>query len=268
MERFDDPVLALLLTYNGRLPSGDLPDESTVASRVATSAYAQRLIQLAEWVGDGKEITAKGVLRPVVAGDAYVALGLGDWQLDLLRREYPDERLPGVARVGRDAWIAKEMEQKWRSAADCEELHRLWVGAVGCELIVLDGRRARFSGEPAPDAERWVDIGVRSALSMADHVDDYRLALLAVALMESYVARCAPVTKQAILDFLLGWNWPADLQQEMDEFDEGWREKHTTGRPWSRPSGCGRTRGSTSRTRTPSPSRRSVTSSSAPGART
>ena len=222
----DDPIVALLMTFSDRLPTGRLPDEAVVAPYVSGSTYGQRLLQLAEWVGEGKEITGTSVLRPALARQAYEALGLGDWQLAQLRREYPDERYAGVAAVGLEAWIDKAMEQNWRSAADCEELHRLWVGAVGSGLIRLDGKTARFSGEDTPDAERWVNIGVRSAVAMARRAHPYRFSGLVFALMESYVGRCAPVSKRSMLEFLERWHWSPTSRREWDELDAGWQERH------------------------------------------
>ena len=224
----DDPVVALLLTFADRLPTGRLPDEDVVAPYVAQSSYGQRLLRLAEWVGDGKEITGTSVLRPALAREAYDVLGLGDWQLAQLRREYPDERLGGVAKVGLDAWIAERMEQRWRSAADCEELHRLWLGAVGSGLVLLEGKRARWGGEHDLSAARWVEIGVRAVVTMAEaqRARPFGFFALVFALMESYVGHGTPVPKESMLEFLIDWQWsPAD-QAEWDEWSPGWRERH------------------------------------------
>ena len=194
------------------------------------------------------------MLRPAVAREAYDTLGLGEWQLAQLRREYPDDRWAGVAAVGRDDWIAERMEQRWRSAADCEELHRLWVGAVGSGLILLEGKRASFSGEGAPDAERWVSIGVQAAVALAEaaQVNPFRFSVLLFALMESYVGRCAAVSKRSMLDFIIDWHWGESEQSEWDEIDTGWRERHYEPRV-EEVAGMWADTVSTSRTRTPSP---------------
>ncbi len=228
MERHDvdDPIVALLMTFSDRLPRGRLPDAGVVAPYITDSGYGQRLLALAEWVGEGKEITATSVLRPALARAAYEQLGLGDWQLGQLRRKYPDERWPGVAAVGLEAWIDKAMQQKWRSAADCQELHRLWVGAVGSGLVTLEGKTATFSGERAPDAERWVEIGVRAAVAMSAPSNSYRFSALVFAMLTSYVGRCAPVSKRSMLDFLVLWHWSPKSRREWDELDSGWQERH------------------------------------------
>jgi hypothetical protein len=225
MELFgvDDPLIAQVLTYQGRLPTGDLPGSDVVGPLVRQSAYVRKVIDLAHWVGEGKELTAIGVLRPAVARQAYADLGLGPWQRELVERRYPDERLPGVAAMGRDAWIEREMEQTWRSAADCDELHRLWCGAVACGLVKLDGRRASLAGELPESDDDWTEVGVRAVAGLADLLREqaFSTAILTHALLESYVTGCGPVNKKGTLDFIAVWVLSASERAEWA--GDGWR---------------------------------------------
>ena len=222
----DDPLIAQILTYQGRLPTGDLPGSDVVGPIVRQAAYFQKVVDLARWVGDGKELTSIGVLRPAPARQAYADLGLGPWQRELLQRLYPDERLPGVAAMGRDAWIEREMQQTWRSAADCEELHRLWCGAIACGLVRLEGRRAFLTDRLPESDDDWTEVAVRAAVGLADLLreNEFRTAIVTRALLDSYVDGCAPVTKAALREFTIAWNWPASDRERWG--DAGWLEDH------------------------------------------
>jgi hypothetical protein len=222
----DDPLIAQVLAYRGRLPTGDLPGPDVVGPIVRQAAYFRKVVDLAHWVGEqGKEITAIGVLRPALARQAYADLGLGPWQRELLQRLYPDERLPGVAAMGRDAWIEREMQQTWRTAVDCEELHRLWCGAVACGLVRLEGRRAFLTDRFPESDDDWTNVGVRAAAGLAELVRENPLAtaILTHALLESYVSGCGPVAKKATVDFILTWVLSASRRAEWG--DTGWREE-------------------------------------------
>ena len=64
------------------------------------------------------------------------------------------------------------MDQTWRSAADCDELHRLWCGAVACGLVTLESRRAHLRG-PLPESDDdWTEVAVRAAVGLADLLRD------------------------------------------------------------------------------------------------
>jgi hypothetical protein len=224
----DEPIVALILTFRDRLPTGKAPDEDEVAPYFAESAFIRQMLALAEWVHVGREVTGAGVLRPAAAKEAYVHLGLGAWQRRVVELEYPDARLPGVAKLGRDAWIERELALSWRSAVDVQELHRLWLGATGSGLVRLEGRRAVSSVEPVLDSGRMVDIGVRAAVAAISDVlrrPGAREALV-FALLESYVDGCRLVTREETVDFLLSW---------YRDVDEPAREDSTWWREWTEP---------------------------------
>ncbi|MEV0131169.1 plasmid pRiA4b ORF-3 family protein [Dactylosporangium sp. NPDC050688] len=84
-----------------------------------------RAVALAGWVGEGRPVTAKGVLKPVDIEAAMAAMGL-------------------AAPV------------RSRTAADVEALHRPWVAAQAIGLIKVDAGRAVAAGRTSSDAlEAW-----------------------------------------------------------------------------------------------------------------
>ena len=103
----------------GNLSSVLLSSEITDAALSCTALT--RACSLAEWVGQGKTLTASGVLRPTEAVQACRDLGI----------ELPGPRL--------------------RSALDVEDLMRDWVTAAAAGFLELDGRRVR-AAQDLPDA--------------------------------------------------------------------------------------------------------------------
>ncbi len=78
-----------------------------------------RARKLAEWIGDMRELTSTGVLRPAAAGEACRALGI----------ELPAGKL--------------------RSAKDVPELQQAWEVAVAGELVLVTANRARAARDVA-----------------------------------------------------------------------------------------------------------------------
>jgi Plasmid pRiA4b ORF-3-like protein len=97
---------------------------SDITSELADAALASEAfggaIALAKWIGDGKEVTASGVLRPVAAAQACAALGI--------------RRPRGKGKV--------------RSPSDVPELdlEYVWEVAHDVGLITIDGEQVRGSG--------------------------------------------------------------------------------------------------------------------------
>jgi hypothetical protein len=93
---------------------------SVVTPELADAALASpalsRAIELAAWIGDEKELTAAGTLRPAAAAEACRALGI----------ELPAEPL--------------------RSADDAPELAQVWAVASDAGFITLEDRFVRRSG--------------------------------------------------------------------------------------------------------------------------
>ncbi|MGI5246704.1 plasmid pRiA4b ORF-3 family protein [Dactylosporangium sp. CA-139066] len=85
----------------------------------------RRAVALAGWVGDGRPVTSKGVLKPVDIPGAMAAMGL-------------------VASA------------RARTAADVEALHRPWVAAQAVGLVeVRIGRAVATGSTPADGLEAW-----------------------------------------------------------------------------------------------------------------
>jgi hypothetical protein len=107
--------------------SGDVENPSSVliSPEIADAALSctalARARNLAEWVGEGKTLTASGVLRPAEAVQACRDLGI----------ELPGPRL--------------------RSALDVEDLMQDWATAAAAGFLEMSGRRVR-AAEDLPDA--------------------------------------------------------------------------------------------------------------------
>lgn len=111
------------------------PDEQQAVRDVEAAAFTKKCLALADWVGDGRAVTAKGVLRPAVAREAVTELGIS-------------------TRDGR--------EYAWRSAGDYYPLDRLWRACLHGQLIEVRGSKAfRLPPEPGMDA---VDYGLARAI--------------------------------------------------------------------------------------------------------
>jgi hypothetical protein len=91
--------------------------------------------ELAEWIGDMRELTSKGVLRPAAAVEACRALGI---------------ELPSG---------------KPRSAKDVPELQQAWEVAVAGELVLVTANRAP-SRSPVSRAARGARRGVSTRRSL------------------------------------------------------------------------------------------------------
>lgn len=170
------------LLQHGELPAGwampdpprleDEADDETVhvtdpaisAPLYKASSYLRQVLALCEWVGDGREVTDTDVLRPTVARKAYADLGLWAWERDWLvamGMELPDgERL--------DAALARTGLSRWRTAADCLALDRLWLPALNAGLIVIDGKKAVFDRSALPETdEQWAQLAQVLSLGLA-----------------------------------------------------------------------------------------------------
>jgi len=99
--------------------SGLISPEVTDTALSCTALSRAR--NLAEWVGPGKTLTARGVLRPAEAAQACRDLGI----------ELPGPRL--------------------RSALDVDDLMRDWVTAAVAGFLEMDGRRVR-AAQDLPEA--------------------------------------------------------------------------------------------------------------------
>ncbi len=139
-------------------------DPAVSAPQLRAAEFIRQVLALVDWVGDGRAVTRTDVLRPAVAKQAYVDLGLWAWERDWLMAgglDLPDDRQmdPVLAQTGLSGW---------RSAAGCLALDRLWLPALASGLIVIDGQRARPDRSRLPDTDDgWVRLGLVLLLALA-----------------------------------------------------------------------------------------------------
>ena len=110
----------------------------------------------------------------------------------------------------------------WASSArDCPALDRVWMAAVGCGVVVLEGRWAHPGWTRPTDPGTWVDLGVWAAVSVLESELDYpsRGIALVYALMRSYTRGCRLVPWEEIVDFAIDWHLSPDEQRRYAEYD-------------------------------------------------
>ena len=113
------------------------------------------MLALCEWVGDGREVTTTEVLRPIIAKKAYADLRLWAWERDWLLAMGME--LPDGERI--DAALSQTGLSRWRTAADCLALDRLWLPALNAGLLAIDGKRAVFDRSAIPETdEHWAQL--------------------------------------------------------------------------------------------------------------
>jgi hypothetical protein len=113
--------------------SSSIPPAALVreyAEAALSCSAIDRARRLAIWIGDGRELTGSGVLRPALAAQACEALGI----------ELPSPRL--------------------RSAGDVPELMRDWEIARTAGFIEIASKRAKSAVAdllgPGPESAEWV----------------------------------------------------------------------------------------------------------------
>lgn len=136
-------------------------DEAAATRQAQHASYVRQCVALADWVGDGREVTATGVLRPAVAREAYAALDLWSWErTSPLRAGQRAEDVPPEV----DRLLAEGAQHSWTSAGDCLALDRLWFACEAAGLIDIASRRAvRTDRRPTTD-EEWLGLGATLVL--------------------------------------------------------------------------------------------------------
>ncbi|MFC7497154.1 MULTISPECIES: hypothetical protein [unclassified Nocardioides] len=138
-------------------PPADRADAAHVARE---PGFVSACLTLADWVGEGREVTARGHLRPAVAREAYRDLNLWSWEREL------EALISGLAAPpAHDAARAEAALHSWRSARDCLPLDRLWSACVSTGLVDVDPKVARRSPATPRLDEEWV--GLANALLLA-----------------------------------------------------------------------------------------------------
>ena len=147
-------------------------DLAASATQARASGFMQRILAPAEWVGDGKPITATDTLRPAVGQQAYLNLKLRHWEREIEGRTHG-------ARLERVPDGADDEAPTWRSATECFALERLWRPALLAGLITTSGRTARFEPSAVPtEATGWLRLAlVVTSVSLAGWNDGESLDL-------------------------------------------------------------------------------------------
>jgi hypothetical protein len=142
-------------------------------------------------------------------------LGLRDWQRQQLLVRYRDWIPPRAASMGIDAYVDDLLDMPWRYARDNQTLDRLWLAAVGCGAVLLDGKWAYPAWPHPTDPDTWVNLGVRATVSVLETLLDYpaRGVALVYALMRSYTRGSALVPWEEIGDFGVDWYLTPDEQR-------------------------------------------------------
>jgi hypothetical protein len=121
-------------------------DSRELVAAARECAVLRNAVALADWVGPGRPVTAKRVLRPTDVASAAQVLGV-------------------------------EVPQRFRSAADVPALHYRWTAAVGAGLLSISGGRA----VPGPALTGWRSVAEDAVLDgwsqalaavLADTFDD------------------------------------------------------------------------------------------------
>ncbi len=145
--------------------SGNLP---SAASQARESAYVRACLALADWVGDGREVTKTAVLRPAVAREAYDALGLAEWEREFEQSTAGDD-VPELAR----GLLVDSRKDGWQSARDCMPLDRLWYASAAAGLVQVGSHRAaRTPKHPETDID-WLSLGLRLVYAMTHRFGFY-----------------------------------------------------------------------------------------------
>lgn len=208
----DDEVEALIRAFRYEMPHGELEPPSQIAPLIRESGLFNQLEALARWVEPRAEITATGVLRPMVARQAFADLGLQAWTRESIHIDYADlesELQPGEMDLILDTLA---LQQPWRSARDCRALDRLWNAALACRVIYYQGRWAHASWPEKLTDEGVVNLATRACLGLLfSYLDDEMfvgIPVLCYALLRSYVRRPRPVRLAEIEEFGLDWSLP------------------------------------------------------------
>ncbi|MDO5503823.1 MAG: hypothetical protein Q4G67_11680 [Actinomycetia bacterium] len=196
-------------------------DPSESAPFVHASPYIQRCLALADWVGEGKEVTAKAVLRPAHARAAYVDLELVRYS-EIVARDRVKERPPRTEEELRR--LGEARAQKLRSAMDYRELDHLWLSACAGDLIELRGTTAVATTERPSTDEEWVQLALLLFIQRLRQLDvEYSLPPVIYTLMNQALPHAPAWNRDELLD-----NWasaPHNLMRDEPELrswsDEG-----------------------------------------------
>jgi hypothetical protein len=194
------------------------PGDLAVSARLARGAgFVRACLALADWVGAGRPATARGLLRPAVAREAYRELDLWQWE-----RRYDAATWASYGRAdltpdeddAADAVRADAALHSWRSAGDCLPLDRLWYACEGAGLIDRRSSTVSRSDKTPRTDEEWRDLALALLLGLCLRLGWYvvepliGLLLIAVAADEEWVS----------LDEVRAW-WDARCPEQLRDLE-------------------------------------------------
>ncbi|WP_345524726.1 hypothetical protein [Nocardioides endophyticus] len=199
------------------------PGDVKVSAQLArSSAFVAACLALVEWLGQGKPVTPRGLLRPPVAREAYRHLDLWQWQrrFEAVKRgSYGVPATPMTAEA--DALLAESALNSWRSAGDCLALDRLWYACDAADQVELTRSTAR-RGQRAPETdEEWRDLALVLLLGLCFRLGWYVVEPMAGMLLLAVVAEDEVVP----LDAVRAW-WDSRCPESLRNLDAlRWQER-------------------------------------------
>ncbi len=235
-EAYDDPVRRSTAPGRTRVPAPDLPEmpgsepaDVHASGRLAREAeFVGSCLALADWVGEGREVTGAGFLRPAVAREAYRHLDLWPWErthdaMVMRKIGLPEKHLsPEV-----DELMARTALAAWNSAGDCLPLDRLWYACVEAGLVRVGSKKATRASQPLESDEQWRDLGLTLVSALCVRLGDYEVEPLPGVLLHAHAAggrvplgrvrewwdaRCPDVLRD------MGIDWTARLDEVLFQF--------------------------------------------------
>lgn len=202
-------------------PGIDPGDVGESARLARESAFVQQCLALVDWVGAGRPATARGLLRPPVAREAYQHLDLWQWEreYDRLQRSFRgvQEELSAEA----DVVLADAALHSWRSAGDCLPLDRLWYACDAAGLVEPRSSTVRRVGDDPVDDEGWRDLALVLIVGMC-----LRLGWYAVEPMVGLLLIAAAADDEWVpVDAVRAW-WDSRCPQQLRDLAAlGWQER-------------------------------------------
>lgn len=179
------------------------PGDPVISAREARACgLTQACLALADWVGERKEVTSIGVLRPVAAREAYEALDLFSWERAHAPM-YTDRH--AVQPTSEAEWdlLRQSAPHAWKSAADCEPLDRLWQACCVAELIDVHSTIAEATQQSPTSDREWRNLGLRLVFGLVTRDSRESRDVLMGALLIPLAAENGAIPVGAIIEWWL-----------------------------------------------------------------